>query len=133
MPSVVPGDAAKAAGSFEDEIMVRCLAHQIALAFRSTIELVRASREFNPILAFSVAAEKYVRPVAHHSDLISPGVPRSFRPAFRDDFGIAYPPGLRARLGPAIGGPATQHPDALALACGCRRCLTFASSWKREG
>jgi hypothetical protein len=54
---VVPGDAAKAAGSFEDEIMMRCLAHHIALAFRSTIELVRASGEFNRILAFSVAAE----------------------------------------------------------------------------
>jgi hypothetical protein len=52
-----PGDAAKAAVSFEDEIMMRCLAHHIALAFRSTIELVRASREFNRILAFSVAAE----------------------------------------------------------------------------
>jgi hypothetical protein len=37
--------------------MMRCLAHHIALAFRSTIELVRASREFNRILAFSVAAE----------------------------------------------------------------------------
>jgi hypothetical protein len=37
--------------------MMRCLAHHIALAFRSTIELVRASAEFNRILAFSVAAE----------------------------------------------------------------------------
>jgi hypothetical protein len=36
---------------------MRCLAHHIALAFRSTIELVRASAEFNRILAFSVAAE----------------------------------------------------------------------------
>jgi hypothetical protein len=46
-----------AAGSFEDEIMARCLARHFALAFRSTIKLVRASREFNRILAFSVAAE----------------------------------------------------------------------------
>jgi lysylphosphatidylglycerol synthetase-like protein (DUF2156 family) len=38
-------------------VMVRCLAHHIALAFRSTIELVGASREFNRILAFSVAAK----------------------------------------------------------------------------
>src|ERR1700719_4319559 len=30
---VVPGDAAKTADSFEDEIMMRCLAHHIALAF----------------------------------------------------------------------------------------------------
>ena len=37
--------------------MMRCLAHHIALAFRSTIELVKASWEFNRILAFSVAAE----------------------------------------------------------------------------
>jgi hypothetical protein len=37
--------------------MVRCLTHHFALAFRSTIELVEASRKFNRILAFRVTAE----------------------------------------------------------------------------
>jgi hypothetical protein len=60
---VVPGDAAKAAGSFEDEIMVRCPAHHFPSYFRSTIELVRASREFNRLLAFSVAAGPIERPL----------------------------------------------------------------------
>jgi len=50
----VPADAAKAARGFEDEIMVRCPAQQMALAFRSVMELVGPKREFNRIPAFSV-------------------------------------------------------------------------------
>jgi hypothetical protein len=49
---VVPGDPTKAARGFENKIMVCCLAHHIALAFRSAMELVRPRREFNGILAF---------------------------------------------------------------------------------
>jgi hypothetical protein len=48
--------------SVENEIMVRCLAHHMALAFRSTIELVEPGREFNPILAAIVSPESLVRP-----------------------------------------------------------------------
>ena len=59
---VIPGDAAKAAFRVENEIMVRCLAHHMALAFRSTIELVEPGREFNPILAAIVSPESLVRP-----------------------------------------------------------------------
>src|SRR5271166_4451432 len=44
---VAPGDAAKAACGFEDKIMVRTLAHHMALEFRPTMELVGPRREFN--------------------------------------------------------------------------------------
>jgi hypothetical protein len=40
MPTLFQGDAANAARGFEDEIMVRCPAHQMALAFRSAMELI---------------------------------------------------------------------------------------------
>src|SRR5262249_6256327 len=46
---VVPGDAAKAAPGFENKIMVCCLAHRMALAFRSAMELVGRRREFNRV------------------------------------------------------------------------------------
>src|SRR5215469_12392564 len=46
----VPGDPAKAARSFENEIMV-CPAHHMALAFRSAMELVGPRWEFNRVLA----------------------------------------------------------------------------------
>jgi hypothetical protein len=36
--------------------MVRCPAHHMALVFRDPTELVGASREFNRILAFCLAA-----------------------------------------------------------------------------
>jgi hypothetical protein len=49
---VVPGDPAKAALGFENKIMVFCLAHRLALAFRSVMELVEPRREFNRVLAF---------------------------------------------------------------------------------
>jgi len=42
----VPGDPAKAARGFENKIMVSCLAHHMALAFLSAMELVRPRREF---------------------------------------------------------------------------------------
>jgi hypothetical protein len=48
----VPGDPAKAAPGFENKIMVCCLAHRMALAFRFVIELVKPRREFNQVLAF---------------------------------------------------------------------------------
>src|SRR5215472_17470817 len=47
----VPGDSAKAACGFENEIMV-CPAHHMALTFRSAMELVEPRREFNRVLAF---------------------------------------------------------------------------------
>src|SRR6202045_2767645 len=37
---LVPGDAAEAPCGFKDQIMVRCLAHQMAFAFRSIMEIV---------------------------------------------------------------------------------------------
>jgi len=49
---VVPGDAAKAAPSFANKIMVCRLAHHMALAFRSVIEFVEPKREFNRVPAF---------------------------------------------------------------------------------
>jgi len=42
----------KAATGFENKIVVCCLAHRMALAFRSVIERVKARQEFNRVLAF---------------------------------------------------------------------------------
>jgi hypothetical protein len=53
MPTLFQGDAANAARGFEDEIMVRCPAHQMALAFRSAMELIEPRPEFNRITAFT--------------------------------------------------------------------------------
>jgi hypothetical protein len=55
---VVPGDAAKPAGSFDDKIVLRCLAHGIPLGILLDHGTRRAEAEINPILAARLAAER---------------------------------------------------------------------------
>jgi hypothetical protein len=51
---VAPSDATEAAGGFEDDIVLRGLAHHPALVVRSGMKIVQPRPEFNPVFAANV-------------------------------------------------------------------------------